>query len=476
MKSTFLFYRHLLLSCSVLIAAGVWAGDEIISSDVSGHTLPDFLSENEALKQPEVKEKSWHVSIADVKSLLQTSVGDKVTIQSLPADLIETTANKTGQYESVELSRYEIFSPSAKINLVSGGKTQIIDIPSLLTFNAIGQGLALVVDPVTYDVNGIMNRAGVTLEISGNLQTGLDFRKNDVGKNEDETTQQCHTSINEQPGDPLADLKAAMSSKTLEHRVLGSTAYETVVAVDTDNEWMVGKSNNTTTAMNYIIGLFANMNVFYERDVSLRLLIGDVFLRIATDPYPTESNISNYLTDFGEYWRVNNDSVQRDFALMLSGQNIPANSYSGVAWLNQYCETGFVFNGGSQTAGSYSINRIGTNLSVGFTSQFVAHELGHNLGSPHTHCYSPEVDTCFNAEDQCYSGTVSCPVGGKGTIMSYCHFDSDPVSGLGGANCGLNDEEFNPTVISLLSSRIVSNNPSCIQPLGSEVIFEDGFE
>ena len=445
-----------------------WANQAVIS-ELTDNNSVSFFSQINVESRPVVNEKSWHIPLEDAKKLLKASIGESVVVKKLPSDLIVVGDKNSNEFENVELSRYEIFAPNAKIHVVSEHGAQVLSVPRTQAFQSVKQGIGLLVDPLTGDVNGIMNRAGVTLEISGNLQTGLDFRKNNVGKDQNEVTQQCHTSMKEQPGDPLADVKKAMSSKTIENRQLGGTMYETVVAVDTDNEWMAGKGNSTTVAMNYITGLFTNMNVYYERDVSLRLLIGDVFLRVSTDPYPTESNINSYLTDFGEYWRVNNGSINRDFAMMLSGQNISSNSYSGIAWLNQYCENGFVFSG--QTAGSYSINRIGTNLSVGFSSQFVAHELGHNLGSPHTHCYSPAVDFCFNGESGCYSGAVSCPAGGKGTIMSYCHFGAPS-----GAGCGTSDEEFHPTVISLLSSNVVSNNPSCIQSLGSDLIFENGFE
>ncbi|HTG34648.1 MAG TPA: hypothetical protein VLB76_17145 [Thermoanaerobaculia bacterium] len=52
----------------------------------------------------------------------------------------------------------------------------------------------------------------------------------------------------------------------------------------------------------------------------------------------------------------------------------------------------------------------------------------HNVGSPHTHCYAPPTDTCYNGE-ACYTGSTSCPapvtINGvtnvKGTVMSYCH-------------------------------------------------------
>jgi hypothetical protein len=53
-----------------------------------------------------------------------------------------------------------------------------------------------------------------------------------------------------------------------------------------------------------------------------------------------------------------------------------------------------------------------------------SHEIGHNFGSGHTHCYSPVVDSCCTCatESQCPGGTGAGPVPPeKGTIMSYCH-------------------------------------------------------
>ena len=103
-------------------------------------------------------------------------------------------------------------------------------------------------------------------------------------------------------------------------------------------------------------------------------MIGDVFLRVAADDYSTNS--SDYLNEFGNYWRTQPEliNVNRNFALLLSGQ-ISSNSFSGVAWLDRYCDKGVVFNGGTLTVGSYSVNQIGTNFGAVSVAQFVGHEL-----------------------------------------------------------------------------------------------------
>ncbi|MCB1034307.1 MAG: hypothetical protein KDD47_10800, partial [Acidobacteria bacterium] len=79
------------------------------------------------------------------------------------------------------------------------------------------------------------------------------------------------------------------------------------------------------------------------------------------------------------------------------------------------------------------------------------------------------VDQCYRAESGCYSGSVSCPGGSNGTVMSYCNF-SPP----NGAGCGQNNLEFHPTVQTLIEGFIAAHQPSCVTSFNG--LFSDGFE
>ena len=276
-------------------------------------------------------------------------------------------------------------------------------------------------------------------------------------------------------GPPLLDHLIGVEAPT------GLVLRNAVIAVDTDSSFMAERfSNNSAQATAWIADLFAQMNVMYQRDLDVNLQQGTTFLRPGSDPYANTSTPANnaMLTEFGNYWQANYSSggnaVSRDFALLLSGNASSGNSASGIAWVNAYCLT-------SGSFGSYSTNQIFTNPQVGISlsASLVGHELGHNFGAAHTHCTNvatgfyptgtATIDQCSTAGSGCYSGPTSCPggvPGTPGTVMSYCN---------GQGSCGQNLLQFHPTHIVSLLIRIAANTPSCLS-LGTDLIFEDGFE
>ncbi|MFO1351997.1 MAG: zinc-dependent metalloprotease [Gammaproteobacteria bacterium] len=260
-----------------------------------------------------------------------------------------------------------------------------------------------------------------------------------------------------------------------------TSLHTATLAVDTDNELLSLKfADNTTSATNYIATLIASMSVIYERDLLIRLIQGFTILRPSSMPDPyTQTGAGSAdtakLNEFSEYWRVNHNSVARAAVIMLSGKGGSNFSASGIAWLDALCEKGTVL--GGVTAGGFSFNQVFkfSGSTAANDTDLVAHELGHNFGSPHTHCYSPPIDTCFNSEPGCYSGPASCPapttINGvpnvRGTLMSYCHL----LGGCGAAGV------FHPRSVDLIAPLIEAKVNVCIFPQSvGNVIFNDGFE
>ncbi len=257
-----------------------------------------------------------------------------------------------------------------------------------------------------------------------------------------------------------------------------TTLHTATIAVETDNQIMANKfANNTTTASNYIASLFAQMNVIYERDLLVRLLQGTTFLRTSADPY-TVNDTAPYddgqngskLNELTNYWSANQGSVTRALTLMLSGRG--GAGAAGVAWVNALCNPGI----------GYAFSRVYTSGTTPNLADVMvtAHEIGHNFGSPHTHCYNTigltNPDNCFSGEtfngQACFSGTTVCPnlpngttyngvTGVFGTLMSYCHL-------VGGCPFSSSFLVFHPATVDLLDDIVLSHATgasACILPL-----------
>ena len=406
-------------------------------------------------------------------ALLQSRLGDKLTLQDFPV--------APGLRADVELERYDVYAYDTKI-LVDTGKAQR-EIPRADRLAFIGKtvdgpdfSVGFSLDPETASLRGLSRGATGLFEIrepaAGTKRHVVQHPRAALEGIEPFIESSC--GADHLPADPTApegsliDHIPGLSGRILPKGVAPSGLSVAVVAVDTDNELNHLKfSNDTDAALDYLFDLFAALNVIYERDLDLRLLQGTTFLRLDTDPSPTYNDdpwnvtgtvaSSAHLSEFGSYWSSNQGSVRRVMAMLLSGKSSSNFSSSGIAWVDGVCET-------QSTGGAYSVTMV-FKANVADTL-VIGHELGHNFGSPHTHCYNPPVDNCYALEGGCYSGPVSCPAGGKGTIMSYCHFGS-------GASCGSNKLEFHPTVISNLSGNLSNHTfAGCIVPL----VFNDGFQ
>lgn len=426
--------------------------------------------------------------------------GDTLTLQGFPVG--------ADQNASVRLQRVQIYAPDARIYVITASGRQ--EVPRSTRIYLRGDAddgsarVAMSLDPSgtfiegngsgaqgSFVIDAATDAGGAHTFSTRPLQATLpsDFSFEFRCGNENERLD-LHA-----PGGLAAQLQLATHVAAQAPAATTAAAFRTaVVAVDTDSLFMTRLfANNTTAATNWIAGMFNTMNAMYENDLQVQLLIGTTILRTsaANDPYAgfTPGASTAELSFFANYWQTHEAGVPRAFAALLSGQIAStANSCNaaGIAWINQYCQTGFA--SGGNTVGSYSLTQVCTSANIdpngAFDARIVGHEIGHNFGAWHTHCTnassgaapvaSNTIDVCYNQESSlgCYAGPTSCPAAGSGTIMSYCNFTS--VSGC--APGTQNQLHFHPTQINdVLLPAIAAHTPGCLGSGSSDIIFRNGF-
>ena len=379
---------------------------------------------------------------------------------------------------TITLKKVDIFSPDSKIIVVDANNNQYVEYPPK---NAYYRGtiegyddaiVALTVE-TSGQIRGLIEYAGEHWNVKQELDLGkAPMPRASVGlvssrlsneinpeekqeepfscKNEDERPFSGPKNIVETPlvesaseGESFAEAAMAPSLN-----LAPGELYEVPVAVETDYEYY-SIFNNASTAAAYLGDLFNYTSAIYQRDVSATFKITTTYLyQTSNDPWNNSlTDAGQRLTEFRNYWNTNRSAVNRASAVFLSGRGSMsgiADSYvvsSGVyyaplCWKSQ--GYGYAFIGG--------INR-GFNPAAptpGWDIVAVAHEVGHNFGSPHTHAYA-NLGGNVNPVDWCYSGDNGSPTGqlpgigslsggtagaGTGTIMSYCHFNAPGMSNL----------------------------------------------
>lgn len=361
----------------------------------------------------------------------------------------------------ITVQRHDVYAPDARIVAVTANG--LIEVPRSQRHyfwgtveGDPGSAVVVSVDPATGDLDGEVRAPSGSLRVEGKGRDPQRFRVIDLGatlaRRGVELRADCAAD-----GIPQKLPVEALFADALDPEFSLPSTHTATIAVDTDNEFMNLKfGDNTTAATTYIANLFAAMNVFYERDLNVRLLQGTTYLRVSSQPDPYEAtDIGDQLDEFTAYWRTNYSGVTRALATLLSGKSTNPNYTMGIAWVDVLCNANY----------GYSVDQVFrfAQQTADWDAPVLGHELGHNFASPHTHCYSPPIDQCFNQESGCYSGPTSCPplqtINGvpnvRGTLMSYCHL-------LGGCT---RSAVFHPTVEALIDTRTTANIGVCIFPL-----------
>lgn len=216
-----------------------------------------------------------------------------------------------------------------------------------------------------------------------------------------------------------------------------------------DNNLFQDNGSNTTTTSNWMTSVFNNVQTLYSNE-GITISLKSIYIWTTLDPYEgIGDSSSDYLYKFNEVRPVFDGDVGQ-----LVGDDKGA--FGGIAkTINGLCST----ENFSYSDVEFAYNTVPT---FSWTVLVITHEMGHLLGSPHTHACAwngnnTSIDGCGPTRDVKYQeGT--CDIGPipssaeGGSIMSYCHL----ISGVG-INLA---NGFGPQPAAKILS--IVNNSSCL--------------
>ena len=204
-------------------------------------------------------------------------------------------------------------------------------------------------------------------------------------------------------------------------------------------------------AADYVNGAFSQVSIMYDNE-TINLVVNEMLVWNVVDPF-TGPTTSNYLSQFLNYM---NGNYNGDLAHLVG-----YNGGGGIAYLDVLCNSVY-------GVGYSGINSTYNNVpTYSWTVEVLTHEIGHNLGSQHTHACAwngnnTAIDGCGPAAG--YSEGCNAPLPVSGTVMSYCHL-------IGGVGINFNNG-FGPQPGDRIRNRVY--NSSCLTTCGPPVQFDAG--
>lgn len=191
-----------------------------------------------------------------------------------------------------------------------------------------------------------------------------------------------------------------------------------------DYNLYMSNGSNTTTANNWMTSVFNNVQTLYS-NAGITISLKTVYIWTSADPYSGATS-GVHLTQFHQVRPVFDGDVGQLISIDAGGLGGVAAAVNGLCGTTNY----------SYTDVDFTYNSVPT---YSWTVEVVSHELGHVLGSPHTHACvwngnNTAIDNCgpsaINGSEGTSCMTIPPTIPSptvKGTIMSYCHL----VAGVG---------------------------------------------
>ena len=238
------------------------------------------------------------------------------------------------------------------------------------------------------------------------------------------------------------------NTKPGSQQAISQVMRELSIAVETDFNLFQGFGTLKATKA-YVVSVMGAVSARYREQLNVVITLPYVGIYTnANDPWITPDlglGSIDLLYEFQNSWYANMP-VQASLGHFISGANLGG----GVAWLDALCLPEIQFGVSGNIGGNLPFPV--TQGPINWDFIVIAHEIGHNIATPHTHDFCPPIDQCASAQyfGQCQNSQVCLT---NGTLMSYCHTCSGGVQNI--------TTYFHPQVVQVLDARIAN---SCLPP------------
>jgi len=202
-----------------------------------------------------------------------------------------------------------------------------------------------------------------------------------------------------------------------ESSVINPKCLELAIEID---EYTRNTFSTNVSTTNWAHAILAGVSQVYFNEVNINITIVTTIIWETTDPYAAYiSDASNMLDALRNHWTANNSSISRDLVHLLTKRSNTGTG--GIAYVDVLCNNSWGY--GFSASLNNTTNFNFPNPPYTWNLLVCSHEIGHNIGSNHTHwCGWPggPIDNCTDVEGSCTNN----PVAQVGTIMSYCHTTS----------------------------------------------------
>jgi len=341
----------------------------------------------------------------------------------------------------LQLRQAQLFDPEGIIRLRHQDYDEIID-PADLTFftgSVVGMKKSLVALTISDDqVMGVISFKGT----NWNLERDYSQQKKSVYwlYPEQPRTEKHYDCMHVDSDDKGLGLTPA--AEPIEHvKKAGNQMMSSVdLYIECDHIMYQDFGNNAANVINYTTGLLNTVNAVYNMS-NIDLNITQIDVWATPDPYDAASAISS-----GELLNKFKCHLDGNYNGRIAHLLSTVNQFGGIANRRSSCPYDKPLYAFSRIFTSYNSNLSNYSWSV----NVIAHEIGHNLSSKHTHACAwygngTQIDDCSNVRSVTNNNDTDCDgiidnieeaegsgcfdpnaplLPTKGTIMSYCHVTS----------------------------------------------------